>query len=49
MNGEKVYEAGKILPEVVVTADDPIKKLVEDVNARSNADFVNRVKDPNRT
>lgn len=47
--GEKVYEAGKILPEVVVTADDPIKKLVEDVNARSNADFVNRVKDPNRT
>lgn len=49
MNGEKVYEAGKILPEVVVTADDPIKKLVEDVNARSNADFVNRAKDPNRT
>ena len=47
--GEKVYEAGKILPEVVVTADDPIKKLVEDVNARSNADFVNRAKDPNRT
>ena len=44
-----VYEAGKILPEVVVTADDPIKKLVEDVNARSNADFVNRAKDPNRT
>lgn len=49
MNGEKVYEAGKILPEVIVTADDPIKKLVEDVNARSNADFVNRAKDPNRT
>lgn len=47
--GEKVYEAGKILPEVVVTADDPIKKLVEDINARSNADFVNRAKDPNRT
>lgn len=46
--GEKVYEAGKILPEVIVTADDPIKKLVEDVNARSSADFVNRAKDPNR-
>ena len=47
--GEKVYEAGKILPEIVVTADYPIKKLVEDVNARSNADFVNRAKDSNRT